>query len=80
MNRSQFIKSVSAAALALKFNHLFAQNQANYDWPKIVEANNKAVSDILKATQAGIKTLKRRLGLDLANLAAVFSEKTSNYY
>ena len=80
MNRSQFIKSVSAAALALKFNNLFAQNEANYDWPKIVEANNKAVSDMLKTTQSGLKTLKRSLGFDLANLAAGFTEKSSNYY
>jgi hypothetical protein len=80
MKRSQFIKGVAASAIALKFNNLFAKENTNYDWPKVVEANNLAVSDVLKSTQGGIKTLRRSLGFDLANLAAGFVEKTSKYY
>lgn len=83
MKRSQFIKGVTATALALKFNNLFAENNntsINYDWAKVVDANNLAIAEILKSTQAGIKTLKRSLGFDLANLAAGFSEKTSSYF
>lgn len=83
MKRLQFIKGVTATALALKFNNLFAENNntsINYDWAKVVDANNLAVAEILKSTKAGIKTLKRSLGFDLANLAAGFAEKSSRHF
>lgn len=47
---------------------------------KIVQANNKEVSEILQVLASDIKELRRRLGYDLANLAAAFCEPASPYY
>ncbi|MDZ7898462.1 MAG: hypothetical protein U5N85_10620 [Arcicella sp.] len=82
MNRSEFIKSLAGAALALKYNGLIANVGQRDIWhhEKIVKANNQEVTKILLTTKNGIKSLKRSLGFDLANLAAGYSEKTSQYF
>jgi len=47
---------------------------------KIVQANNKEASKILQVMMSDIKELRRRLGYDLANLAAAFCEPTSQFF
>lgn len=49
-------------------------------YKKIVSANNKEVARLIKTLEPTITDVRRRLGYDLANVAAAFCEPTSHYY
>ena len=49
-------------------------------YKKIVDANNKEISKLIPLLTPPITDVKRRLGYDMANLAAAYCEPTSRYY
>ena len=52
----------------------------DYFYKKIVLFNSKEVAKLIKSLAPDITDVRRRLGYDLANLAAAFCEPTSEYY
>ncbi|WP_375447362.1 hypothetical protein [uncultured Fibrella sp.] len=49
-------------------------------YKRIVAANNKETANVLKALTPEVTSVRRRLGFDMANLAAAYCEPTSGYY
>ncbi|MEZ0538405.1 hypothetical protein [Fibrella arboris] len=49
-------------------------------YKRIVAANNKEVGRLLDTLKSDITAVRRRLGFDMANLAAAYCEPTSGYY
>ncbi|MEA5261015.1 hypothetical protein VB264_24670 [Arcicella aquatica] len=61
----------------------YAQHESTSDenfYQQIVQANNKEVAKLLTVFSSDITEIRRRLGFDLANLAAGYAESTSQYY
>lgn len=84
ISRKTFLKQLTWAGLAVPFyqklsNQNFLKIENNI-FQKAVLANNIEIKRILLTNNQGIKKLKRSLGFDLANLAAGFVEKQSEYF
>ncbi|RYF77866.1 MAG: hypothetical protein EOO39_02915 [Cytophagaceae bacterium] len=49
-------------------------------YKRMVDANGKEVAKLIEALTPEITNVRRRLGFDMANLAAAYCEPTSSYY
>ena len=82
VSRTEFLRyCLSAGALvALTPLSTFAHAAPDDFYQSVVAANNAEVAQLLQTLASPITDVRRRLGFDLANLAAAYSEPTSRYY
>ncbi len=82
ISRTEFLRyCLSAGALvALTPLSTFAHAAPDDFYQSVVAANNAEVAQLLQTLASPITDVRRRLGFDLANLAAAYSEPTSRYY
>ncbi|ADB37272.1 hypothetical protein [Spirosoma linguale] len=84
ITRKTFLYQLTGLSAAVALSPLIAwkaDQQADDEfYQKVVEANTREVAKLLQTFASDITELRRRLGFDLANLAAAFSEPSSPYY
>lgn len=71
------ISPLMAKALSLSQNNPRLESDF---YKRIVEANNKEVTQLIQTFSVDIVELKRRLGYDFANIAAAYCEKETAFY
>lgn len=77
---SQLIKLGAVVGLSANASFGTGTNNDSIFFKKVVLANNEEVAKLLQILSTDITEIKRRLGFDLANLAAAFTEPSSRYY
>ncbi|MCX6215008.1 hypothetical protein [Spirosoma sp.] len=84
ITRKTFLHQLIGLSASVAFLPLTAwKNEGQADdefYQKMLGANTKEVNKLLQTFASEITELRRRLGFDLANLAAAFSEPRSPYY
>ncbi|GAB3016297.1 hypothetical protein [Spirosoma pulveris] len=84
ITRKTFLHQLTGLGTVLTLSPLIAwktDEQADDDfYQKVVLANTREVNQLLQTFASDITELRRRLGFDLANLSAAFSEPSSPYY
>jgi hypothetical protein len=82
ISRTEFLRyCLSIGALAtLPPLAITAQPAPDDFFTSVVDANSAEVAQLLQTLTSPITDVRRRLGFDLANLAAGYSEPTSRYY
>ena len=85
ISRKLFLQKIGGLSTVACFPALFTnawagQRRDDDFYRKIVLANNRSVAKLLDELKPEITEVRRRLGYDLANLAAAFCEPTSAYY
>jgi hypothetical protein len=85
ISRKSFLQQCLWFGTVISFSPLVAQawSEKRMDddfYQKIVLANAKEVARVVQMLATDITQVRRRLGYDLANVAAAFCEPTSQYY
>ncbi|GAB2560660.1 hypothetical protein [Spirosoma aerophilum] len=84
ITRKTFLHQLTGLGAAVALSPLIAwkgDEQVEEEfYQKVVQANTKEVGRLLQMFASDITELRRRLGFDLANLAAAFNEPSSPYY
>ncbi len=82
LSRTEFLRYCLSAGALVALTPLSTLAHAAPDefYDSVVAANNAEVAQLLQTLASPITDVRRRLGFDLANLAAAYSEPTSRYY
>ncbi len=82
LSRTEFLRYCLSAGALVALTPLSTLAHAAPDefYDSVVAANNAEVAQLLQTLALPITDVRRRLGFDLANLAAAYSEPTSRYY
>ncbi|WP_288423388.1 hypothetical protein [uncultured Spirosoma sp.] len=82
LSRTEFLRYCLSAGALVALTPLSTLAHAAPDefYDSVVAANNAEVAQLLQTLATPLTDVRRRLGFDLANLAAAYSEPTSRYY
>ncbi len=82
VSRTEFLRYCLSIGALATLSPLLTTAQSTPDdfFKSVVDANNAEVAQLLQTLASPITDVRRRLGFDLANLAAAYSEPTSRYY
>lgn len=81
ISRKKFLQQgLSLAAFASLYPYSSSATENEDFYNEIVSSNNKEVKKIIDSLKTELTEVKRRLGFDIANLAAAYTEPKSTYY